>query len=219
MILTLYWFVDPQPIRRQSGTVPQALLTFLLLHWKGQSDVFLQSSVRKVVVSRRRDPPRSLWGLTWAVANDNSSGRRNTSVVPYSEGTSWGYGVYTETWLGFTSTVGPEKAMAPHSSTLAWKIPWTEEPGGLRSMGSLRVRHNWVTSLWLFTFMNCRRKWQPTPVFLPGESQGWRGAWWAAVYGVAQSRTRLKWFSSSSGGSAGTSPWFILWLLSQFPYV
>ena len=65
-----------------------------------------------------------------------------------------------------------EKAMAPHSSTLAWKIPWTEEPGGLWSMGSLRVRHNWVTSLSLFTFMYWRRKWQPTPVFFPGESQG-----------------------------------------------
>ena len=62
--------------------------------------------------------------------------------------------------------------MAPHSSTLAWKIPWTEEPGGLQSMGSLRVRHDWVTSLSLLTFMHWRRKWQPTPVFLPGESQG-----------------------------------------------
>ena len=65
-----------------------------------------------------------------------------------------------------------EKAMAPHSSTLAWKIPWTEEPGGLQSMGSLGVGHNWATSLSLFTFMHWRRKWQPTPVFLPGESQG-----------------------------------------------
>ena len=65
-----------------------------------------------------------------------------------------------------------EKAMAPHSSTLAWKIPWMEEPGGLQSMGSLRVRHDWATSLSLSTFMHWRRKWQPTPVFLPGESQG-----------------------------------------------
>ena len=84
-----------------------------------------------------------------------------------------------------------EKAMAPHSSTLAWKIPWTEEPSGLQSMGLLRVGHDSVTSLSLFTFMHWRRKWQLTPVFLPGESQG-RGAWWAAIYGVAQSRTRLK---------------------------
>ena len=115
--------------------------------------------------------------------------------------------------------------MAPHSSTLAWKIPWTEEPG----------RHDWATSLSLFTFMHWRRKWQPTPVFLPGKSHGRRslvgmterlhfhfslscigegngsplqcsclenprdgGAWWGAVHGVAQSRTQLKWLSSSS---------------------
>ena len=65
-----------------------------------------------------------------------------------------------------------EKVMAPHSSTLAWKIPWTEEPRRLQSMGSLRVGHNWATSLALFTFMHWRRKWQPTSVFLPGESQG-----------------------------------------------
>ena len=66
----------------------------------------------------------------------------------------------------------PEKAMAPHSSPLAWKIPWTEEPGRLQSMRSLRVGHDCATSLTLFTFMHWRRKWQPTPVFLPGESQG-----------------------------------------------
>ena len=65
-----------------------------------------------------------------------------------------------------------EKAMAPHSSTLAWKIPWMEEPGRLQSMGSLRVGYDWASSLSLFTFMHWRRKWQPTPVFLPGESQG-----------------------------------------------
>ena len=87
--------------------------------------------------------------------------------------------------------------MAPHSSTLAWKIPWVEEPGRLQSMGSLRVGHNWETSLWLFTFMHWRRKWQHTPVFLPGESQGW-GSLVAAVYGVTQSWTQLKWLSSSS---------------------
>ena len=60
---------------------------------------------------------------------------------------------------------------------LLWKlmflqIPWTEEPGRLQSMGSRRVGHDWATSLSLFTFLHWRRKWQPTPVFLPGESQG-----------------------------------------------
>ena len=65
-----------------------------------------------------------------------------------------------------------EKAMATHSSTLAWKIPWTEEPGRPQSMRSWRVRHDWATSLSLFTFSHWRRNWQPTPVFFPGESQG-----------------------------------------------
>ena len=139
--------------------------------------------------------------------------------------------------------------MAPHSSTLAWRILWMEEPGGLQSMGSLRVGHNWATSLSLFTFMHWRRKWQPSPVFLPGDSHGWGslvgcspwgrwesdtterlrfhfslscigegngnplqcsclespgdgGAWWAAVSRIAQSRTRLKWLSSSSSSTS-----------------
>ena len=61
-----------------------------------------------------------------------------------------------------------EKAMAPHSSNFAWKIPWMEEPGRLQSMGSQGVGHDWATSFSLFTFMHWRRKWQPTPVFLPG---------------------------------------------------
>ena len=96
-----------------------------------------------------------------------------------------------------------EKAMAPHSSTLAWKILWTEEPGRLQSMGWLRVGYDWTISLSLFTFSfhfhafigegngnplqcSCLEK--------PRDG----GAWWAAVYGVAQSQTWLKWLSSSS---------------------
>ena len=76
-------------------------------------------------------------------------------------------------YVFYYGNVSLEKAMAPHSGTLAWKIPWMEEPGRLQSMGSLRVGHDWATSLSLFTFMHWRGKWQPTPVFLPGESQGW----------------------------------------------
>ena len=87
--------------------------------------------------------------------------------------------------------------MAPHSSTHAWKIPWTEEPGRLQSMGSLRVGHDRTTSLSLFTFMHWRRKWQPTPVFCL-ENPRDREAWWAAIYGVTQSWTWLNWLSSSS---------------------
>ena len=79
--------------------------------------------------------------------------------------------------------------MAPHSSTLAWKIPWTEEPGRLQSMGSHRVRHDWATSLSLFTFIHWRRKWQPTPVFLPGESQGRWGLVSCRLWGCTESDT------------------------------
>ena len=79
-----------------------------------------------------------------------------------------------------------EKAMAPHSSTLAWKIPWMEEPGRLHSMGSWRVGHNWATSLSLFTFLHWKRKWQPTPVFLPGESQGLGSLVGCCLWGLAE---------------------------------
>ena len=78
--------------------------------------------------------------------------------------------------------------MAPHSSTLAWKIPWTEEPGWLQSMGLLRVGHNRETSLSLFT-MHWRRKWQPTPVFLPRESQGRGSLVGCCLWGCAESDT------------------------------
>ena len=139
--------------------------------------------------------------------------------------------------------------MAPYSSTLAWKIPWTEEPGGLQSVGSQRLGHDWVTSLYTIilyiSYIYGRRRWHPTPVLLPGKSHGRRslvgcspwglkesdtterlhfhlslscigegngnplqcsclenprdgGAWWAAVYGVAQSWTRLKWLSKQA---------------------
>ena len=82
-----------------------------------------------------------------------------------------------------------ERAMAPHSSTLAWKIPWTEEPGRLQSMGSLRVGHDWATSLSLLTFLHWRRKWQPTPLFLPGESQGWGSLVGCRLWGRTESDT------------------------------
>ena len=79
--------------------------------------------------------------------------------------------------------------MAPHSSTLAWKIPWMEEAGGLQSMGSRKDGHDWVTSLSLFTFTHWRRKWQPTPVFLPGESQGRGSLLGCRLWGHTESDT------------------------------
>ena len=88
--------------------------------------------------------------------------------------------------------------MAPHSSTLAWKIPWMEEPGRLQSMGSLRVGHDWATSLSL----SCIGEGNGNPVQCPClENPRDGGAWWAAVYGVTQSQTRLKRLSSNSSSS------------------
>ena len=114
------------------------------------------------------------------------AGEGNGTPLQYSclenpmDGGAWWAAVHgvTKSWArlsDFTFTFHVhawEKEMATHSSILAWRIPGTEEPGGLQSMGSQRVGHNWATSLSLFTFMHWRRKWQPTPVFLPGESQG-----------------------------------------------
>ena len=104
-------------------------------------------------------------------------------------------GKLTSVQLGSCSHT--HKAMATHSSTLAWKMPWTEEPGRLQSMGSLRVRHDWATSLSLF--LSCIGEGNGNPLQCSClENPRDRGAWWAAVYGVAQSRTRLKRFSSSN---------------------
>ena len=90
-----------------------------------------------------------------------------------------------------------EKAMAPYSSTLAWKIPWTEGPGGLQSMGSLESD---TTERLHFHFsLSCIGEGNGNPLqcsCLENPRDG--GAWWAAVHGVAQGRTRLKQLSSSS---------------------
>ena len=96
-------------------------------------------------------------------------------------------------------------AMAPHSSTIAWKIPWTE-PGGLQSMESLRVGHDWVTSLSLFTFMHWRRKWQPTPVFLPGEFQGW-GSLVGCCLSMWSHRVGHDWSDLAAAAAAESMNW------------
>ena len=91
------------------------------------------------------------------------------------------------------------REMAPHSSTLAWRIPWTEEPGRLLSMGSLRVGHDWATSQFSLSHIG---EGNGNPLQCSClENPRDRGAWWAAIYEVAQSWTRLKQLSSSSSSS------------------
>ena len=89
----------------------------------------------------------------------------------------------------FIKFVCPPTATAAHSSALAWNIPWAEEPGGLQSMGSHRVGHDRAASLSLFTFLHWRRKWQLTPVFLPGESQGQGSLMGCRLWGLTESDT------------------------------
>ena len=97
--------------------------------------------------------------------------------------------------FGSFSSFFQEKAMAPYSSTLAWKIPWMEEPGGLQSMGSWRVGHNWLH----FHFsLPCIGEGNGNPLQCSCLEIPGTGAWWAAIYGVAQSQTQLKWLSCSS---------------------
>ena len=104
-----------------------------------------------------------------------------------------------------------EQAMAPHSSTLAWKIPWMEEDGRLQSMGSL------TTSLSLFTFMHWRRKWQPTPVFLPGESWGLGSLLGCRLWGRTESDTTEVTQQQQQGQiifCASLTPWTWVWASS-----
>ena len=108
----------------------------------------------------------------------NASVFHNTSLLPSIPLSGYCCDFIFICYINYTSRICCKpynlgrKAMATLSGTLAGKIPWTEEPGRLQSMGSLWVRHDWATSLSLFTFMHWRRKWKPTPAFLPGESQG-----------------------------------------------
>ena len=110
-----------------------------------------------------------------------------------------------------------EKAVATHSSTLAWKIPWMEEPGGLQSMGSWRVGHDWATSLSLFTFTHWRRKWQPTPVFLPGESQGRRSLVGCRLWGRKELDTTEVTLQQQQQHSLCSLMYFVFSILPQWP--
>ena len=148
-----------------------------------------------------------------------------------------------ETWVQSLGQEDPrEKCKATHSSVLAWRIPWTEEPGGLQSMGSQeldttgQLTHSSSTGFpgdasgkeptcqcrpnmrrrfdpWVGKVL-WRRAWQPIPLFLPGGSYG-RGAWWATVHGVAKSRTRQSDFTHSTAPVHSTMSFMQLILRTQ----
>ena len=82
--------------------------------------------------------------------------------------------------------------MAPYSSTLAWKIPWTEELVGCSPWGSQRVGHLLSDFTFTFHFHALEKEMATRSSVLAWRIPGTVGAWWAAVYGVTQSRTRLK---------------------------
>ena len=88
-----------------------------------------------------------------------------------------------------------EEEMATHSSILVWRIPWREELGGLQSMG---LQSQTRLSDFTFTFMHWRGKWQPTPVFLPGEFQGWQNLVGCRLWGHTESDMTERLSSSSS---------------------
>ena len=93
-----------------------------------------------------------------------------------------------------THTHISEKAMAPHCSSLAWRIPWTEEPGRLQSIGLLRFGHDWVTSLSLFTFhfYALEKEVATHSSILAMENPMDRGAWQTTVLGVAKESDMTK---------------------------
>ena len=110
-------------------------------------------------------------------------------------------------WMNYKiiATICGEGNGTPLQYSFAWKTPWMEGPGGLQSMGSLRVRHDWATSLSLFTFMHWRMKWQPTPVFLPGESQGRRSLVGCRSTGLH--RVGYDWNNLAAAAAAATTIW------------
>ena len=95
--------------------------------------------------------PYDNWGLEWRRSRYCQQTIRSCKRQRILLQVSWDH-VFVNTSIFHFYSPEPEKAMATHSSTLAWKIPWTEEPGRLQSMGSQRVGHDWATSLSLFTF-------------------------------------------------------------------
>ena len=182
------------------------LLSWLLLnHWRTEfyskclsqsSRIMTKASQVTLVVKNSPANAGDIRDTNLIPGSGRAPGGRHGNPLQYSclenpmDRGAWRATVHGDTRVRHdwsNSAFRTEKAMAPHSSTLAWKLPWMEEPSGLQSMGLLGVGHDWATSLSLFTFMHWRRKWQPNPVLLPGESQGRRSLVGCCLWGCTES--------------------------------
>ena len=159
---------------------------FAYLMWRAES--FEKTlMLGKIEGRRRRERQRMRWldGITNSM--DMGLGGLRELVMDREAWCAAVHGVAkSRTWLSDWTELNctePGEGNGNPSSTPAWKIPWMEEPGRLQSVGLGRVGHDWATSLSLFIFMHWRRKWQPTPAFLPGESQGQRSLLGCRLWG------------------------------------
>ena len=135
--------------------------------------------------------------LTWLPKIPKASTNKQLELI-HELNKIFAYKISTQKWVVVLYTWRRQRQPTP--VVLPGKSHGWRSLVGCSPWGSW-VGHDWATSLSLFTFMHWRKKWQPTPVFcLENPRDG--GAWWAAVYGVAQSQTWLKWLSSSSSSSS-----------------
>ena len=174
-VYNIYITLPSRELKALDKYYPLILSTFMTSKW--QELVLPFSSGRKLWEWKFKIPVRGMKVL-WLWSLSKRSPESWKFINPLSLSFSLSLSLYIYIYM---------KAMATHSSTLAWKIPWTEEPGRLQSMGLWSVGHDWATSLSLFSFMHWRRKWQPTPVFLPGESQGRRSLVGCHLWGCTES--------------------------------
>ena len=184
--------------------------------WKQQQTIFLGSKITADHDCTHEINRGLLFGRKAMTNVDGVSKSRDITLPTKVHSQSYGFSSITYRCMSWTikkaehwrikafklgngedSWESAEKAMAPHSSTFAWKIPWTEEPSRLQFMGSLKS--DTTKQLHFHFSLSYTGEGNGNPLqcsCLENPRDG--GAWWAAVYGVAESRTWLKRHSSSS---------------------
>ena len=177
--------------------LPRTVLKIYVI-WENKVNLEVISSKLWLWVMQKLNSSQRIYtqkGLAWhfgKTLGELTNNTINKSKILSDRGSSWPRNQTRVSCLAgrfFSEPLGnpTEKAVATHSSILAWKIPWVEEPSGLQSTGWRRVGHGWAISRSLFIFMHWRRKWQPTPVFLSGESQGQQSLAGCRLWGSTES--------------------------------